>query len=307
MRRNPVALLAVASLVLLVACSTVGTGATGTTATPSAAGDDDPRLQARARARAREVLVVDRNDVGLLVGDEVVDAHVPRARTIGPLPEWAEASDVTLGDYDGVAIEILHDGPLELEERLATTHRLLAAAAGHDVDVHVVYGPMDGGWRLVLRSTDRPPPVPPTAAPALGPDPREVYRSAVLRLSIDLPGRVVAHNATATDGDLLAWDLPLAAGRAELFAISAPVAATSLAEPGALVVWSTVAAALGGFVVFGFVARRRRRLDRAGHDPNATPAPAPAPAPAITPADRRHWPDRPPPTPPGPRRPPGPP
>lgn len=278
MRRVPdaslrVCLLLVVPLVFLGSCATSGT-------------------------TVREVLVVDRRDVGSLVGDAAVEAHLPRAATLGPLPRWASATDIVIGDFSGVAVEVSFDDPAELEERLARIHQLLAAAVQRDVAAAVQYVPTGDGWRFVLQAQDAQPP--PGSGPAPGAE--ELYRSAVLRLTLDLPGWTVAHNATATNGNRLVWDMPLTSTRAELFAVTEPGPATSLGTPGSLTTWVTVAASLGSLAVAAAVVGHRR-----GGRGDAVPPGRRTVEGRSTARSAQDWPTAPPAVPPAPRGPPGPP
>jgi hypothetical protein len=257
---------------------------------------------------AREIFAVDRRRTLEVMPDRegLVDA-IPRADRIENLPTWARATPYRQDGFEGVAIDLDFPTPELLGPRLKVLNSAITDTVASPATSDVVLEREGLGWRFTARQSQlslRP-------DEARGSEIRDaLYATAEIRLTLELPGRIVDHNADQVEGNRLTWTISRDVEDSELFAVSAPLEAGGGNERGRLIAWAIAFASVGGVLVgTALVLYRRPSTAGPAGGPGPRPGAAPSPsapgreAPAATgrapraapPAD---WPSTPPPAPP---------
>lgn len=215
--------------------------------------------------QAQELLVVDRRVVeSMFDTDSDIEAHLPRAADFD-LPDWVIATDYADGTYEGVVMDIVFDEPEQLNDRLNSLHDLLAVTVGSVASTDVRVERLRDGWDFTMRTADLAQvPTLPGTRPDAGV--AELYRGAQLVFALQLPGRVVDHNADSLVDGQLVWRISAQSVQTQMYArtTTSDALASSPRTNGRLQI-ATAVATLGGIAVFTAVAiTRRRQLDHAG-------------------------------------------
>lgn len=247
----------------------------------------------------QELLLVNRAAAADVLGSDTgVDLHLPQAADFD-LPEWVTVRDHAADGYQGVVMDVAFDRPEQLNQRLNLLHQFLASTVGSVASSSVELQRLEDGWEFTMFTAD----LAEVPRPA-GTDPsayQDQYHDAELTIAVELPGRVVAHNADEQVGDQLVWHLSARSVQTQLYvrtSTSTAIVASARTDTGLRV--ATALATLGGATVFAAVAVERRR--RSPVDAEAAPLRRLGDRPAAPAGPPQSWPAAPPPGPPVPER-----
>lgn len=206
----------------------------------------------------QEMLLINRAAAeDLLDTDTDVRNHLPEAADF-ELPEWVTVRDHAVDGYQGVLLDVDFSAPQELNQRLNQLHQYLAATVGSVASSQVELQELDDGWEFTMFTADLAEVPSPAGTDASRYADR--YHDAELTIAVELPGRIVAHNADEQQGRQLIWHLSAQSVQTQLYVRTSTTNAliASARTDGALRV-ATALATAGGAAVFAAVAVERRR------------------------------------------------
>ncbi len=202
-----------------------------------------------------ETLLVDR---GALEAGDAAAARMPRARDLA-LPSWVTVADYAAGSQEGLILSVAFEDPAQCNERVNALHRLLAHETGSMATTAVELTRQQDGWRFTVR-TDNVAATPDLGLGGTNALTDAVYHGGQLTLVVQLPGRVVDHNADQEINGELVWVLSAQAVQSRFYARThtGSVRARSPRDDRTLQL-ATAAATIGGLAVFAAVAMSRKR------------------------------------------------
>ena len=251
-------------------------------------------VEADGSGTAQEILAVDRTTVAAELGtDTNVEAHVPRAADF-PLPGWVTVRDYADGTFEGVVMDIAFDAPEQFNERMNDVHRRLATLTGSNATSAVELSRLNDGWAFSMTTGNlaelpTPPAAKPPAPAAASARLSELYHDAELVITVQLPGRLVEHNADQRRDNRLTWRLSAQSVQTQIYARSTTNGTVASVRTSGTLQIATAVATLGGLGVFVAVARSRRSSSDAapGSEPTlhlGDPIPSDVGPPAAWPA-----------------------